>query len=67
MRLELDIAVIDQILEKDERNRAWLGRKIGATNASMYYIWINKPISQAERIAAALGIEPKRLIKQIQE
>ena len=67
MKLELDIDTIEKILKKEDRNRAWLGRKIMASNASMSYIWSVKPISQAERIALALGVMPKTLIKQIQE
>ena len=63
-KLELDVNAIDIYLKMTERNRAWLGRKIGASDASMSYIWRVKPISQAERIGNAIGIQPKTLIKQ---
>ena len=64
MKLELDIEQIDKWLKMTERSRSWLGRQLAMSPASMYYIWNVKPISQAEKIALIMGIEPKALIKQ---
>lgn len=67
IKLELDIDYIEDHLQKLERNRAWLGRKIKASNSSMVYIWNAKPISQSERIAEVLGLKPKNLIKEVKD
>ena len=66
VKLELDIDRIEKQLLTLDRNRAWLGKKIAASNATMYYIWKNKSALRADQIAEAIGLPLKVIIKHVE-
>jgi hypothetical protein len=63
MREELDTYRLRVELAKINRSRQWLAEKIGYTRQYVYYLVKNKSIKHVEKMANALGLDPKDLIK----
>ncbi len=61
--LLLNTDKIDAELSRLGKNRSWLANQIDISRQAMSRIMKDKPITQAERIGKALGIEPRDLIK----
>ena len=63
MKLQLNTEKIDIELKRLGVNRSWLANKMNVTRQNISYIFINKPITQADRIAKVLNLDPKDLIR----
>ena len=63
VKLEIDTDRIDARLTDLDRNRAWLGRKISASNAVMHYIWKTRSALRADQIAEAIGLPLDQIVK----
>ena len=50
-------------LAKIDHNYAWLAKEIGYTRQYITYLVKNKSIQHVDKIADALGLAPKDLIK----
>lgn len=60
--MELNTDKIDKELKRLGKNRSWLAKECKITRAAISYIMNKKPITQADRIAKLLGIDPRDLI-----
>ena len=61
--MKLNTKKIEDELKRIGKNKKWLAKKMGVYPSMITYIFHNKPITQAERIAEVFGIDPKDLIK----
>lgn len=61
--MELNIEKIKAELARMERNQTWLSRKMDVSKQLLSYMLLSKKITHAERIAKALNLNPRDLIK----
>ena len=61
--MELNTEKILTELKRLGKTKMWLANKMGVYPSMITYILERKPITQAERIGKALGIEPRDLIR----
>jgi hypothetical protein len=61
--MELNTEKIETELKRIGKNKKWLAKKMGVYPSMITYIFHNKPITQAERIAKALNLNARDLIK----
>lgn len=61
MKLNTD-KIINE-LKRLGKNRSWLAKQMRVYPSMISYIFDKKPITQAEKIAKILDIDPKDLIK----
>ena len=61
--MELYVQKIKKELKRLKRNQSWLSKKMGISRQLLSYMITSKKITHAERIAKALDMEPKDLIK----
>ncbi len=61
--MELNVEKIKVELKRIGKNQSWLAKEMGVARQYLSYIFKHKPITQAERIAKALNLDPKDLIK----
>jgi len=61
--MELHIQKIKKELKRLNRNQSWLSKKMGISRQLLSYMITSKKITHAERIAKALDMEPKDLIR----
>ena len=62
-KLELNVEKIKAELARMERNQSWLARKMNISRQLLSYKIRSKKITHAERIAKALNLNPRDLIK----
>ncbi len=62
-RLQLNTKKILLELDRLGQNRSWLARQMGISRQALSKTMTDKPITQAEKIGTALGIEPRDLIR----
>ena len=60
--MELYVQKIKKELKRLKRNQSWLSRKMGISRQLLSYMITSKKITHAERIAKALGMNPRDLI-----
>lgn len=63
VKLELDTDRIDTRLTELDRNRAWLGRQVGVSNAVMHYIWKTRSAIRADQISEAVNLPLDQIVK----
>ena len=61
--MELNTQKVENELKRIGKSHSWLAKKMGIARQYVSYIFKTKPITQAERIAKALNLDPKDLIK----
>lgn len=61
--MKLNTEKIESELKRIGRNKKWLAEKMKVYPSMITYIFKYKPITQAERIAKVLNLDPKDLIK----
>jgi len=61
--MELNITKIKQELERLGKNQSWLAAKMKCSRQLLFYMVKSKKITHAERIAKALNLDPRDLIK----
>ena len=61
--MELNISKIKKELKRIGKNQTWLSAKISTSKQLVSYWLRTKSIAGAERIAKALDMEPKDLIR----
>ena len=61
--MELNTQKIKKELKRLKRNQSWLSKKMGISRQLLSYMITSKKITHAERIAKALDMEPKDLIR----
>ena len=61
--MKLNTEKILNELKRIGKSKGWLAKQIKRSNSTISYILKCKNITHAERIAKALGFEPKDLIK----
>jgi len=61
--LQLNTKKIKNELKRIGKNKRWLAEQIGVSKPMVSYIFKNKPISFAVKIAEIFDIDPKDLIR----
>ena len=61
--MELNIKKIKVELKRLKQNQSWLSREMKISRQLLSYMMQSKKITHAERIAKALGMNPRDLIK----
>ncbi|MDO9463727.1 MAG: hypothetical protein Q7J67_00255 [bacterium] len=61
--MELNTLKIKQELERLGENQAWLANKMKVSRQLLFYMIKSKKITHAEKIAKALNLDPRDLIK----
>jgi len=61
-KLQLNTEKITAELRRIGKNKAWLARQMNTTPAMATYVFREKPITFADKIAAILNIDSKDLI-----
>ncbi len=61
--MELNTDKILSELKRLGKTKTWLAEQVGVYPSWITHVFKEKPITQAERIGKALGIEPRDLIR----
>jgi len=61
--MKMDTTKIKQELERLGKNQSWLANKMNVSRQLLFYMVKSKKITHAERIAKALNLDPRDLIK----
>lgn len=61
--MKLNTKKIENELKRIGKNKIWLAEQMKVYPSMITYIFHNKPITQAERIAKVLNLDPKDLIR----
>ena len=61
--MKLDTIKINKKLKRLRKNQQWLSEKTGVSRQLISYWLTNRSLAGAERLAKALGVKPKSLIK----
>jgi plasmid maintenance system antidote protein VapI len=61
--MQLNIEKILGELKRTGKNKGWLARQLGVSNATVTYILKSKHITHADRVAKVFGLNPRDLIE----